>query len=775
MDTFTVPDGVTSVNVVATGGYGGGVCGPYLNGGSAGGVTGSLAVTSGETFKLMTGGMGSNASFPPCPGWSSNSYGSYGPGNGAGGYGGGGAGGGGDGHGGGGGGGSFVWGPGNVLDFAAGGGGGSGQGEFEYDPNYFPATLGAGGAGGGGVNTSSCPGAGGANGYDGQGSGFYSFGGTCGGTYGPGGGGATASQPGAAGPPGFTGVVVNYSFEGEPGFVGDGPAAGLTPGNGGAGGGAGANGCSLVNVDFTYLAYGGGGGGGYYGGGGGCSADGDGGGGGSSYVASGASSVVYQNTVNPLTIVNGHPGPTASGYFGGWIGFSFPVCSDGSIAMVAKNGSGGTEPTAPAVGVPSVSPRATGGTCPLDVKITALQGARSGLAVNNKMPNLGPVNFTSLVYARNGTPYTEPFQVGQKCQSGCVNLLVTVTTTAKRAPVADATVEASLASIITTGNQSHTYGHEFLCEQTDKATPKCSTDLTGLKTDSKGQLHLIYWAPGIAPIGGATSNWPAQIVVTAKKDCTTTSCQHQVGNGTMHLNVRPYLIYKHTGELTREEVTTLIELVDEGSSFWTDKAKFAAYEKLTDPLIKELEDNEVASVASALKSAAPAIEGVHFIMLTGESLYKERQQFGLIATLLDTLKMPGIGIAVSDPFEHSIPDQPTNDFRDALLHGVFAITQGGVLASDGEALAKEQRAAGKNFAVQPESISVRVFEVSHCNLARPDCGPGYRSSPGIQPELCFDFTGTNSFPLFSWSDGFCKTYDAAAFAWTQKGINKSLT
>ena len=332
------------------------------------------------------------------------------------------------------------------------------------------------------------------------------------------------------------------------------------------------------------------------------------------------------------------------------------------------------------------------------------------------------------------------------------------------------------------------YGKQLLCLQSDQARPTCGTDITRLTTDQKGQLHLLYFAPGIAPIS-AVSPWVTDVQIVAKKnDCTSTTCQHQQGEGVKKLGVLPYLIYQHTGELTREEVTTLIELVDEGSSFWTSKAKAVAYEKLTEPLIEELEDiskaaedralkQSIASVASALKHAGPGLEIVHFIHLSGESLLKLYKQIGLIAALLDTLQMPGIGIDVGDPFSHDIPDLPSSQFMKALLHGtgqILPVFQGGVLWSDAEALAAQQKAAGTSFAVQPESITVRVFEVSHCYLPRLGCGPGYWTSKGIEPELCFDFLGTNSFPGFNWSDGFCESYNAAAFAWTQRGINKAL-
>jgi hypothetical protein len=57
---FTVPGGVTSLQVVATGGGGGGGSGNNSGGGSGGVVSATLAVTSGELIELFVGGGGSS-------------------------------------------------------------------------------------------------------------------------------------------------------------------------------------------------------------------------------------------------------------------------------------------------------------------------------------------------------------------------------------------------------------------------------------------------------------------------------------------------------------------------------------------------------------------------------------------------------------------------------------------------------------------------------------------------------------------------------------------
>jgi RNase P/RNase MRP subunit p29 len=219
--SWTVPDGVTSIQVVATGGGGGGGTngGIGSRGGNGGVVTATLGVTPGSTLTLFVGGAGG---------------GSGGNGN----------------TGGGGGSSNFNAGPGNQI--IAGGGGGAGAG------SGGPAS----GGNGGGNGTGS-----GSNGNAGNPSSGKGGSGGIGGAGGP----ASAEFPG--GPPmPFGSGAAGGNGNGGPGGAGGNSGAGGA-GSGTGTGGAGGNACC-----------GGGGGGGYGGGGGagsGPSADGGGGGGGS--------------------------------------------------------------------------------------------------------------------------------------------------------------------------------------------------------------------------------------------------------------------------------------------------------------------------------------------------------------------------------------------------------------------------------------------------------------------------------------------------------------
>jgi hypothetical protein len=146
--TFKVPAGFSSVSVDVFGAQGGANATDTTSGIKGGDISGTLAVTSGETLVVIAGGQGQPAS------------GSTG---GAGGYGGGGAGGSGPGTGnddaggaGGGGGGSFVYSQGGTLLAAAGGAGGtSDDAHYGGDGSGRDGNAGGGPGGGGGATTSS--------------------------------------------------------------------------------------------------------------------------------------------------------------------------------------------------------------------------------------------------------------------------------------------------------------------------------------------------------------------------------------------------------------------------------------------------------------------------------------------------------------------------------------------------------------------------------------------------------------------------------------------
>jgi hypothetical protein len=248
---WTVPAGLTSISVVATGGGGGGggMSGPNTSyaGGAGAVVTSTLSVTPGQVLTLVVGGGGGGGANGP--------YVGGGP--------------------------SYSWG-------GAGGGGGS----TNVDAGASEQVI-AGGGGGGGVNAgfgvNGGPGgdAGGIGGAGGNGAGANLSGTETGGGGGSGGtGGAAGSGPGLSGGSG------NGGAGGQGGPNGSTIAGGS--GGSGAGAGSGANNTSSAGGNIN-----GGGGGGY--GGGGSGGILTGGGAGGSCGPAGATFAPASNAGGPST------------------------------------------------------------------------------------------------------------------------------------------------------------------------------------------------------------------------------------------------------------------------------------------------------------------------------------------------------------------------------------------------------------------------------------------------------------------------------------------
>ncbi|HEX6164408.1 MAG TPA: glycine-rich protein [Vicinamibacterales bacterium] len=227
--TFTVPAGVTQVNITAYGAQGGAGAGAGPAGGLGGSVTARITVTPGEVLQVNVGGAGA-----------------AGAGGGAGGFNGGGAAGAGAVQGGGGGGASDVRQGGVALAnrvVVAAGGGGSGP----------VGTGGTGGAGGGLNGSNGTAGTAGAAADDGDGGG--------GGTQAAGGAGGTGSlgADGAAGVSGVGGAGgANASATGGGGgggLFGGGGGEGANAGAGTGGGGGGGSSFALAGAsNVTHAA-----------------------------------------------------------------------------------------------------------------------------------------------------------------------------------------------------------------------------------------------------------------------------------------------------------------------------------------------------------------------------------------------------------------------------------------------------------------------------------------------------------------------------------------
>jgi hypothetical protein len=209
--SWTVPDGVTTIEVVATGGGGGGGAGGYA-GGNGGVVTATLSVTPGQVLPLFVGGGGAGSVA-----------------------------------GGGGGSSNVDAGAADQVIAGGGGGGGGGAGGAATGGNGGGSGTGSGGNGNAGNPSSGSGGSGGIGGAGGSGPGFNGLPGPGGnganGNGGPGGAGGDCG-PGAAGGSGAGsgaggGGGTGCAGGGGGGGYGGGGGAGSGPGADGGGGGGG--------------------------------------------------------------------------------------------------------------------------------------------------------------------------------------------------------------------------------------------------------------------------------------------------------------------------------------------------------------------------------------------------------------------------------------------------------------------------------------------------------------------------------------------------------
>jgi hypothetical protein len=430
----------------------------------------------------------------------------------------------------------------------------------------------------------------------------------------------------------------------------------------------------------------------------------------------------------------------------------------------------------------------------LKVFVKVLGSIRSGLAVDNDYPDGGPVNFTVPTYGgQHGSVYTGPFDEGQKCESGCVNLLVTVVDSLTHKPVTGATVTASLGPIANLGAGALAdvpNDNEFLCLQSDKApgVPQspCGADLPDLTTDKQGHVHLVYWAPGLVATARTTLS-----VSAAEQTCAQGACSLKGGTaGPTALVVRPYLIYQGTGVLPAKEAGLLVELAQEPNLFVADLAADQYAHNLIEQALTTLDLFEEHAATIAGTAGLVVSTTAHAV----EAFSKYGEQLGLIATLLEAEHLSTLGLG-EEPNATTVPRDASPYFTGHILSGLgnvrvpglpSAAGPSGILWTDAQALSRAQKRVGTVFATRPEKIDLKVYEVSHCDEGYSVCGPGYKHLPaqssaaienhfGVQAQLCFYFSGSGTFPGFKWDDHFCENQYAPLY-WVaaQPGTNRAL-
>jgi hypothetical protein len=422
--------------------------------------------------------------------------------------------------------------------------------------------------------------------------------------------------------------------------------------------------------------------------------------------------------------------------------------------------------------------------CGLDIAVKALEPLRSGLAVHSQPYNLFPVDFVTGGRDDGSGSAKEKFL----CESGCTDLVVTVTDHKTHKRVEGATLDVSVAKI-----PSDT-GTENLCETTPDGDDYggCGTYLLGLKTDQDGQAHLRYWAPGEIRYEST------KLSVTAKASCSGASCPggQKSGATSVGLNVSPYLIYEHAGLLSDKVIEGLVEWRDGGNAFTkfldtvtggANAFKYAvqymkAKEIATENLVKGLEG------VDKVEPVLTAVEALNILIALGE-----RQ--AMIAEFLYATDLNAAGLG-DDPFEASADGAPSMAFSNKMVANYavaapFQVLSAGAWWDLAWLIKYDQthagfRAGGRQY-TQADSHSgygarLYVYEVSTCDPAKGACLPGYGNDPGsadvlrpgVTPALYFELWLTyRGSPEALVNYNGLMPYDALAWTesqWDLKGV-----
>jgi hypothetical protein len=387
---------------------------------------------------------------------------------------------------------------------------------------------------------------------------------------------------------------------------------------------------------------------------------------------------------------------------------------------------------------------AAGSTC-LDVSIKEIGQSRSGLAVYPHFAREDPSRAFFL------TPYS------RVCSSGCTNVLVTVTDPLTHQPVEGATVDASVNAV------HGATGESFLCDQV--GTRDCGTHLLNSTTDPAGQVHLLYWSPGLVADAGPHINVVA-------RDGT-----HE-GQGELTFTTKPYLIYENAkGTLSRQETLDLAYW-PAGKSLLGKLGKLigglSGLEKGLSFSLNVLIGAEVAAqravqILEGVEAATPIVGALELAHL-GSELW-ERQ--GFIATFLDALDLNAIGID-DNPIERAVSAAPSAGFEAQLANygtvAPFHAGAGGLLWEYAKHL--DFLFEHHDVAFGAQFLHVKIYEVSYCQLGEI-CGPGYRTwvGSGIRPELYIEVSAERNRRAQSFSPhAFTISYDPNAWVEAQHNL-----
>jgi hypothetical protein len=373
---------------------------------------------------------------------------------------------------------------------------------------------------------------------------------------------------------------------------------------------------------------------------------------------------------------------------------------------------------------------------PLKVTVKQIQTLRSGLAIHSVHYKDYPADFTTVVPAGTTTP------AHFVCESGCVDITVNVVDpSTHKAPDPKASVDVSLGTLHAS---ARTFGDGILCETgPDGKEISCDTSITGLQTDSDGNVHLRYWAPGVLDT--------ADSALTVTASCKSKPCTASSTTSHTTLKVKPYLIYDNVSALTDEDVHEM--------DVWAGGPD--GFNKFLETSLKGFDTLKIAILAVekaeiAAKTAKEALEKLEVVepiakvLDVGLKLNEAFEAQGMFSLFLKNSGLSPFGIG-TDPFEATASGDPSPTFVREMMNqlavpSILKIGNGGFWWASAEAIRRHNSAPGPTsisqetsgaISISPEkwSLDTMVYEVSHCDIKQGPCGPGYGNSPGSDIDI----------------------------------------
>lgn len=415
---------------------------------------------------------------------------------------------------------------------------------------------------------------------------------------------------------------------------------------------------------------------------------------------------------------------------------------------------------------------AAGAPCRLKVTVKQLDSLRSGLALHSQPyvdPKASGANFPADFVGYSGA--TEHY----RCESGCTDLLVTVTNAKTGAAVPGASVSAGTDDTFR-GPDLIVRGHASLCGELANGRTdydQCGSSVSGLKTDSNGQVRLRYWAPGV----NAKLLVDVDVHATAE-GCSASGCSLRKGAPTPQptLILHPYLAYEHDGDLEPEQVDDLTAWAGGGSSLTKFLETSARGHKALTFALSVLQGAEIAAeTAEQGLEVLEATEPLFGLIELGIAYNDLQERNAMIALFLTTTDLSAAGL-YDPPSEASAPEPPSAPFSYKLVnYNTFlpgGIGAGGLWWDIADFI---RRSAPHTLGRW--GLRLKIYELSNCDPGAGECDPGYRNDPGfatvlrdgIQPELELQATVlVDGLPTVSYEFGMF--YDAISWDESQPGI-----